>query len=143
MDRHPPILLKGFTGYMKYASLNTLRRMTAIVAICALSMMLLPTAFAQGQQDFTVVNQTGVEINKLFVSPHSSNDWEEDILGQDTLANGDSVNIHFSRSEKAAKWDLRIEDSDGNGIEWENLNLLQISQVTLHYKNGKAWADVE
>jgi hypothetical protein len=128
---------------MTYASLNTLRRITALAAICALSMMLLPAAFAQGQQDFTVVNRTGVEINRLYVSPHSTKDWEEDILGQDTLADGDSVNIHFSRTEKAAKWDLRIEDSDGNGIEWTNLNLLEISKLTLHYKDGKAWADVE
>jgi hypothetical protein len=128
---------------MKYASLITLRRIGSLLAICALSMMLIPTAFTQGKQDFTVVNETGVEINKLYVSPHSVNDWQEDVLGQDTLADGDSVNIHFSRSEKAAKWDLRIEDSDGNGIEWANLNLLEISKVTLHYKNGKAWADIE
>jgi len=128
---------------MKYASLITLRRIGSLLAICALSMMLIPTAFTQGKQDFTVVNETGVEINKLFVSPHSVNDWQEDVLGQDTLADGDSVNIHFSRSERAAKWDLRIEDSDGNGIEWANLNLLEISKVTLHYKNGKAWADIE
>ena len=128
---------------MKYASLITLRRIGALLAICALSMMLIPTAFAQGAQDFTVVNQTGVEINKLYVSPHTTNDWEEDILGQDTLPNGDSVNIHFRRTEKAAKWDLRIEDSDGNAIEWENLNLLKISKVTLFYENGKARAEVE
>ncbi|HVG34420.1 MAG TPA: hypothetical protein VM911_15225 [Pyrinomonadaceae bacterium] len=128
---------------MKYASLITLRRIGSLLAVCALSMMLIPTAFTQGKQDFTVVNETGVEINKLFVSPHSAKDWQEDVLGQDTLADGDSVNIHFSRSERAAKWDLRIEDSDGNGIEWANLNLLEISKVTLHYKNGKAWADIE
>jgi hypothetical protein len=129
---------------MKYASLITLRRIGALAAICALStMMLIPSVFAQGAQDFMLVNKTGVEINKVFVSPHSVNDWEEDVLGQDTLANGESVNIHFSRTEKAAKWDLRIEDSDGNGIEWTNLNLLEISTLTLHYKNGKAWADVE
>ncbi|HEY0006012.1 MAG TPA: hypothetical protein VGB17_14620 [Pyrinomonadaceae bacterium] len=128
---------------MKYLQLNSFRRMKALVALFALSMLLVPTAFAQGRQDFTLVNATGVEINAVYVSPHSVNDWEEDILGQDTLANGDSVDITFSRKERAAKWDLRIEDKDGNAIEWENLNLLEISKLTLHYKNGKAWADVE
>jgi hypothetical protein len=38
---------------------------------------------------------------------------------------------------------LRIEDKGGNSIEWENLNLLKISKVTLHYKDGKGTADVE
>ncbi|HEY6188098.1 MAG TPA: hypothetical protein VIW80_10490 [Pyrinomonadaceae bacterium] len=128
---------------MKYVSLITLRRMAALVAVCALSMMLMPAGRAQGKQDFTLVNQTGVSINELYVSPHTTNDWEEDILGQDTLANGDSVDITFSRTERAAKWDLKVVDKEGNSIEWENLNLLEISKLTLHYKNGKAWADVE
>jgi hypothetical protein len=128
---------------MKYVSLITLRRLTALMAVCALSMMLMPAGQAQGKQDFTLVNQTGVSINELYVSPHTTNNWEEDILGQDTLANGDSVDITFSRTERAAKWDLKVVDKEGNSIEWENLNLLEISKLTLHYKNGKAWADVE
>jgi ABC-type transport system substrate-binding protein len=98
---------------------------------------------SQGKQDFTLINKTGVEIDKLFISPHSSNDWEEDILGRDTLPDGETVDIKFHRSEKAALWDLRIEDSKGNGIEWENLNLLEISKVTLFYENGKGRAVVE
>ena len=96
-----------------------------------------------GAQDFTLVNATGVEINAVHISPHSANDWEEDILGQDTLPNGQRVDIHFKRGEKAAMWDLRIEDKAGNPIEWENLNLLEISKLTLHYANNKATAEIE
>ena len=94
-------------------------------------------------QDFTLVNETGVEIHKVYISPHDTNDWEEDILGKDTLPSGESVDIKFNRSEKSANWDLRVEDSKGNAIEWENLNLLKISKLTLHYKDGKATADTE
>ena len=114
-----------------------------LVALCALSLLLAPAAFAQGKQDFTLHNQTGVEIHELYVSPHSSDDWEEDILGEDTLPNGESVDIHFSRKEHAKLWDLKVVDKEGNSITWENLNLLEISDVTLHYKNGKAWADLK
>jgi uncharacterized protein YcfL len=98
-----------------------------------------------GAQDFTLVNQTGVEIDKVFISPHDVNDWEEDILGRDTLPDGSSVDIKFHRNEKAALWDLRIEDKGGNAIEWENLNLLEISKITLHYDKatGKATAQTE
>jgi len=94
-------------------------------------------------QDFTLVNTTGVEIDKLYIAPHSSDNWEEDILGQDTLADGDKLDIKFSRAEKAPMWDLRIEDKGGHSIEWENLNLLEISKVTLTYKDGKATAHSE
>lgn len=93
-----------------------------------------------GKQDFTLVNATGVEIDKVYISPHDKDDWEEDILGRDTLPDGQNVDIKFHRNETAAMWDLRVEDKQGNSIEWENLNLLEISKVTLHYENGKATA---
>lgn len=98
---------------------------------------------AAAAQDFTLVNTTGVEIDKVFISPHDSDNWEEDILGQDTLPNAEKVDIKFQRAEKAPLWDLRIEDKQGNSIEWENLNLLEISKVTLDYKDGKATAHTE
>ena len=101
------------------------------------------TAATQGAQDFMLVNSTGVEIHALYISPHETDDWEEDVLGRDTLPSGESVEIKFSREEKAAMWDLRVEDKEGNAIVWENLNLLEISKVTLYYKDGKATAEVE
>ena len=115
--------------------------MTSLVlAILAISAQ---QAVAQSAQDFTVVNKTGVEIHALYVTPHNADDWGDDILGADTLERNGVLDITFSRREKAKYWDLRIEDGDGEFIEWENLNLLEISQVTLFYKNGKATATVE
>jgi hypothetical protein len=96
-----------------------------------------------GDQDFTLINKTGVEIHALHVSPHSSDEWGEDILGQDTLASGESLNIKFPSRTKTAHWDLRIEDEKGNTMTWESIDLLEVSEVTLHYKDGKAWADLK
>ena len=98
---------------------------------------------AQADQDFVLVNKTGVEIHAMYVTPHNSNDWGDDILGADVLANNEDADITFSRREKARLWDLRIEDAEGNFIEWDNLNLLEISKVTLYYKNRKPTAIVE
>ena len=102
-----------------------------------------PAASNAAKQDFTLVNATGVEIDKVFISPHDKDDWEEDILGQDTLASGEKLDIKFHRSQKAAMWDLKIEDKQGHSIEWENLNLLEISKLTIDYKDGKATAKAE
>jgi len=114
-----------------------------LLALSAVFALAVSPGVLAGKQDFTVVNQTGIEIHELYVTPHDSDDWEDDILGQDTLPSGSEVDIHFSRKEKAASWDLRIVDGKGNSTEWEDLDLLTISRVTLHYKKGKAWADVE
>ncbi|MBC7911522.1 MAG: hypothetical protein H7Y30_13525 [Pyrinomonadaceae bacterium] len=101
------------------------------------------TASAEGKQDFTLRNETGVIIDQLFVSPSDKDEWGEDILGKDTLPNGESVEIVFSPKEKAAKWDLKVMDSKGNSIEWNDLNLMEISEVTLNFENGKGTAIVK
>jgi hypothetical protein len=111
----------------------------AVAGIALLSASAAPA----GDQDFTLVNKTGVEIHALHVAPHSSDDWGEDILGKDTLANGESLEITFGKHDRAHHWDLRIEDEKGNSVTWENLDLMKIEEVTLHLKDGKAWADLK
>lgn len=97
----------------------------------------------QDDLDFTLVNNTGVEIEALFVSPHTTNEWEEDVLGVNTLPSGKSVLIKFPTSETAEYWDLRVEDDEGTYLYWRKLNLTEISVVKLYITNGKPVAVVE
>jgi len=123
---------------------KTIMRSLALSLFAAAGMALVAaSAVPAGDQDFTLVNQTGVEIHSLHVAPHSSDEWGEDILGKDTLANGDSLEITFGKHDRAHHWDLRIEDEKGNSVTWENLDLMKIEEVTLHVKDGKAWADLK
>ncbi len=108
----------------------------AIMQIALLS----PVHAVAGEQDFTLVNKTGIAITSLHISPHSSDEWGEDILGKDTLSDGDSLDIKFHRTETAAHWDLKISDKDGTTFTWESLNLKEISEVTLYLKDGTATA---
>jgi hypothetical protein len=127
---------------MKHFSL----RIKMALALATVALFVTASAFARtGKQDFILHNQTGVEINSVFVSPHSTDDWEEDILGKDTLANGDSVKITFDDRDKHTHWDLKVTDKDNNALEWYDLNLDEISDVTLHWdaKAGKGWADIK
>jgi hypothetical protein len=64
----------------------------SLFAVAGVALVAASAARA-GDQDFTLVNKTGVEIHSLHVAPHSSDEWGEDILGKDTLANGDSLEI--------------------------------------------------
>ena len=115
---------------------------TALAAFCFLALSLGPaTAFAESNLDFTLVNDTGWVIKHVFVSPTKADDWQEDILGQDTLPNGKSVEIKFHRAaEKTTKWDIKIVFDDGEYRYWTNLDLSTISEVTLHYKDDHATA---
>ena len=97
------------------------------------------------EQDFTLVNKTGVIIHALHVSPSAHDEWGKDILGKDTLASGEAVEIKFHPDTESKLWDLRVEDEHGHAIVWKKLNLLKISKVTLHYDHdsGSATATVE
>jgi hypothetical protein len=123
---------------------NLVSRTRAIIALSVIVTFLNFTTFARaGKQDFVLHNETGVEIHEVYVSPVTADDWEEDVLGKDPLPNGESVKITFDDRDKHAHWDLKVGDGKGNSIEWHDLNLVEISEVTLHYKDGKAWADVK
>jgi len=113
--------------------------MKKLFGVCLAVLLLIgfsASVFA-GAQDFTMTNQTGVDIYHVFVTPHLEKNWGSDILGKDVLMNGESVDIVFSPGDKAAHWDLRVEDKDGNFLEWVNANLKEISAITLK-NNGVA-----
>lgn len=129
---------------------NANRKLKALFALVALSAMLAPAAFAQGtrsfvsaasqnKQDFELHNETGQEIKEVYVSPTGVDEWEEDILGTDTLASGDSVNISFTRRQEDL-WDIKVVFSSGKSSIWTKFNLSQITDVTISFKNGKPWA---
>ena len=117
--------------------------LTKFATLTAAALLSLAGPALAGDQDFELHNETGVEIHALYVSAHDKNEWEEDILGQDTLADGQSLEIKFSPKEEADKWDLRIEDAQGNSVVWDNLTLTEITDVFLRIKDGEAFAETK
>ncbi len=94
--------------------------------------------------DFTLVNKTGVPLHALHIAPASSDSWEEDLFSDGSvLEDGSSVNIRFSSGHDSSTWDLRVEDSDGNHLFWQGIELDEVSKVTLHYDDGEGTAELE
>lgn len=129
--------------------MNYRRSFKGLLAFGALAMVFATLLTAQtslartGTQDFTLVNKTGYVISEVYVSPHTSNDWEEDVLGRDVLGNNESVLITFSDRDSRRNWDLKIVDEEGDTLEWTNLKLNEISKLTLYWRDGKGYADIE
>jgi hypothetical protein len=114
----------------------------ALRALCvgAMGVALSASLAYAGAQDFVLINETGVDIYEVYVSPSDVESWEEDILGVDVLPDGDSVEVGFDREEDSELWDLKVSDSEGNSLLWGRLNLLRISELTLRYDNGQPTA---
>ncbi|MBF0178545.1 MAG: argininosuccinate lyase [Magnetococcales bacterium] len=110
-----------------------MKRIAALGAL--LSTTLLSGALLAGaNQDFTLVNKTGYTLDKVFVSPSKSDDWEDDVLGRETMADGETVPIHFSRGTTTCTWDLKVvyTDDDSTAV-WHDIDLCSVSKITIFY----------
>lgn len=119
------------------------RFLPMLAFVCA---PLLATTSAHAENlDFSLVNKTGYVISEVYVSSASTNDWEEDVMGRDVLANNESVDIEFTKGSKGCKWDLKVIYDDGEEAVWDSLNLCATSQVSLRYnrKKGETWAELK
>ena len=86
---------------------------------------------AGAQQDFSIVNNSGHTVMTLNVSPSDSEQWGPDILGTDTLANGQTGQVSFARGQDQCLWDLRATFDNGTTGDWRQVNLCEASTITL------------
>jgi hypothetical protein len=110
--------------------------MKTILAGVGLVLSLAVTPAAAAQQDFTLENSTGYTIAQVFVSSAASNDWEEDVMGRDVLADGESVDISFPAAENACRFDLKVIYDDQEEAVWGGLDLCSISNVEIKYNRA-------
>ncbi|WP_342151262.1 hypothetical protein [Methylorubrum sp. SB2] len=109
-----------------------LRQAVSLSLLAATLMAPLP-ALAQGKQDFTIVNRTGYQIDEVYVGPVSQRHWGEDVMGKDAIGDGESANITFNGGSKACKWDIKVVYNDGDESEFREVNLCNVSTVTLFW----------
>lgn len=107
----------------------------ALAFSVGLSVMFSGAALAaEAKQNFVLDNETGYEIKAVYVSPYKSDDWEEDVLGQDTLDDGQTVKIRFNRANKTCMWDLKVVYADDDSkATWSKIDLCTVSTITIKY----------
>lgn len=103
-------------------------------SLFAATLLLAVTATpAMADEVLHLNNRTGYTINEIYIAPTSTDNWEEDIMGEDALLTNTSVNIDFSRSDDTCKWDLKAVYDDGTNAVWKNIDLCKISTITMFY----------
>jgi hypothetical protein len=64
-----------------------------------------------------MTNGTEMVITEFYAAPPSSDNWEEDILGVDVLAPGESVTITINDSREDCDYDFKAVFEDGSELE--------------------------
>ncbi|MFN3727218.1 MAG: hypothetical protein ACK4SZ_13055 [Allosphingosinicella sp.] len=80
-------------------------------------------------QNFVMRNNTGQTITHVYVSPITSNNWEEDVLGSNVLPDRQTLRINFDGSEDECNWDIKVNLADGTSREQRNVNLCRTAEV--------------
>lgn len=88
-----------------------------------------------GEQDFVLVNNTGYNVDQVYVSPTRVDVWQEDVLGDYMLMNGERATIRFNRAEDACLWDVKLIYEDGETVVWPSFNLCEISVISINYND--------
>lgn len=102
----------------------------AVVGATALAYA--PMASADDPRDFKVVNKSGHDITHLYISATTTQSWEDDMLGGNTIADGDDADVSFSGdyAPEACNFDLKYTDSEGDSWAFPNLNLCRTHVLT-------------
>ena len=107
---------------------------TLAALVLTLASFSAPALAAEGRQNFTLVNRTGYEIKHVYVSPSKSDDWEEDVLGKDTLDDGEAWGIRFHRATRTCSWDLKVVyTEDESSAVWHDIDLCEVEKITIRY----------
>jgi hypothetical protein len=102
-------------------------RKAAIATLLTLASVLPAAAL---DRRVTIINNTGYTIVNFFGSNTGTSSWEEDILGNDVLPSGSSVQINFNDGTGYCMFDFLAIFDDGEQLIREGVNICEISTFT-------------
>lgn len=103
--------------------------LTALSASAA-AMLLAQSAFAD-PRDFTLKNNSSVDISYVYVSPADAQDWGDDVMGTDILPAGNAVDISFKKFDGVScNYDVKVIGAQGQQGYLYKVDLCTIDTVT-------------
>lgn len=103
----------------------------AAVAAAAMAFAIGASAGTTEPVHFTIDNATDSTMTALHLSTPSTNSWEEDILGVDVVAGGDSVDVTIDDDLEDCNYDMRADFDDGTHIDVRNVNFCELEGETI------------
>jgi hypothetical protein len=102
-----------------------------IGSIALVVVQMIATSSHAADRKVKIVNKSGYAIVKFQGSNVGTSSWEEDILGQDILEHGQSVNINFDDGTGHCKFDFLVTFEDGDEMKEEDIDVCSIGTYTI------------
>ena len=114
-----------------------------------LVVLLFSTAvlFAQNPGSVTIKNETGYQIDYIYFSPSSFDDWGDDFLGEEGLNDGDEIDIVLDREidDDQFIYDIQAVDEDNDYYTIYEIDISENPDVniTMDAYDGGEYDDYE
>ncbi len=102
--------------------------MRSLILTAALTLLAVP-ALAE-DLIFTLVNDSSVTITEMYVSKQSTDQWEDNILGDTTVDSGTQSDITIADGETTCDYDMRFVGESGE-VHEVSQNLCDLASYTL------------
>lgn len=104
--------------------------MKTLVSVLSAGLLLGAQATEAADRHVDIVNKTGMTLTHFYASKVNAKDWEEDILGKDTLDNGETFEINIDDGSGACRFDFKAIFEGGGELIKNNINVCEISTFT-------------
>ena len=107
------------------------KSLTGTTLVPALALLVLGAPLAAQDLEFELRNRSSYTVMEFYASPDDVGEWEQDILGADVLASGESMRITIADARSQCAYDLRFVFEDGDVVERGSVDLCQTGSYTL------------
>ena len=98
------------------------------LTLCVAHLIASPSLAAN--RKVTIVNNTGYTIIEFYGSNNGTSSWQEDILGEDVLPHGASVEINFDDATRHCLFDFLATFEDGDQVKEEDVDVCEVGTFT-------------
>lgn len=96
------------------------------IDLCNVGYVYFPASAPQTKsrgEEITVVNNGSTAVWYIHVSPNYSDNWEEDVLGDDVLMPGMQIPVTLTGYDGHCFFDVKVQDSNGYAREYYDVNV--------------------
>jgi len=97
------------------------------LALAALSLSLAVPAMAQ-ERSVQIVNESGFTITSFFASTMGAADWQEDVLGGQAVASGQTATVNFADTGECTYSFRAVFDDGDEAIQ--DIDVCSVTSVT-------------
>jgi hypothetical protein len=106
--------------------------MKLVVSVSAIA---LAAAFAisgahAADRKVDIINKTGQTLTHFYASTTNANSWEEDILGKDTLDDGETFEADIDDGSGKCVFDFKAVFESGQSLVKKGINVCEITTFT-------------